>query len=343
MDDDQAALDPFSLTTEEQFVVALRRLRERSGLTFKEIERRTSAQGGSPLPSSTLATALHRKTVPRREVVAALVEVCDGDVARWLAARERLLHPMPAEPSAPPVQEESAPEQRDEAEPRDDAEPRGAQDGAAPSDGASPSDNPGSAEGTARSGQRRWRGRDIAVVTAVVTASVTASVTVAAIAAGAVPTRPQHTGASKAAPATSPAGPPSGSMLRLGGLCLSERPRDRTGLLFLSHCADSFPSRRLAREGTLWRVTTQHPDFGHGCMGVMDASFDPGTPVSDGTCTPVQTGLFTLRTLTGGIQLRPQDRDFCIGVKGVPAVRAPVLQLPCDERAPGQLFTIDAR
>lgn len=78
VNDGEEEQDPSSVTTEEQFVVALRRLRERSGLTYKEIERRTSAGDGLPLPASTLATALHRHTVPRREIVTALVQVC-GD------------------------------------------------------------------------------------------------------------------------------------------------------------------------------------------------------------------------------------------------------------------------
>ncbi|GAA4374715.1 hypothetical protein GCM10023088_30970 [Actinomadura verrucosospora] len=77
--------------------------------------------------------------------------------------------------------------------------------------------------------------------------------------------------------------------------------------------------------------------------GVLDASFGPGSPMSDDTCDRTEPDLFTLRSSAGGIQLRPQGSDLCVGVKGEPAVRAPVLQLPCDERAPGQLFTIADR
>ncbi|MEU9839980.1 hypothetical protein AB0C69_12240 [Actinomadura sp. NPDC048032] len=317
---DDAELDPFAMTTEEQFVVGLRRLRERSGLTFKEIERRTSAGSGLPLPSSTLATALHRNTVPRREIVEALVEVCDGDVARWLTARERLLHPMPAEPSAPPVQDENPPAPSSDAAPPDDA---------VPPDDAGPAEEPGRLRSRPRRG---------------VAAVVAAAVAVAAIAAGIVLTHPsQGKGPSQAAPDASPARPSSGSTLLLGGFCLSERRNDRAGLVFLAHCAESFPPRQLTRDGEHWRVTTRHPQFGDGCMGVLDASFGPGSPMSDDTCDRTEPDLFTLRSSAGGVQLRPQGGDLCVGVKGEPAVRAPVLQLPCDERAPGQLFTVAER
>ncbi|WP_131732327.1 helix-turn-helix domain-containing protein [Actinomadura formosensis] len=294
MNDGEEELAPSSVTTEEQFVVALRRLRERSGLTYKEIERRTSAGDGLPLPASTLATALHRHTVPRREIVTALVQVCGDDVTPWLTARERLLHPMPPEPPAPA---ESPPQ----------APPR----------------------------PRRLPPRRIVAGTAILA--------VAAIAIGVVLTRPsQNTGStSQPAPATSSPTPiRPGSTLKLGGLCLSERAYDRTGLVFLKDCDQSFPPRRLTRDGTFWRVTTRHPEFGPGCMGVVDASFRPGTPLSDDTCGHAQPDRFTLRRVTGGVQLRPADRDLCVGVKGAPAADAPILQLPCDEHAPGQLFTI---
>ncbi|MFA1551926.1 helix-turn-helix domain-containing protein [Actinomadura chokoriensis] len=308
MNDYEAELDPSSVTTEEQFVVALRRLRERSGLTYKEIERRTSAEGGLPLPASTLATALHRNTVPRRDVVAALVQVCGGDVTRWLTARERLLHPMPIEPSVPSTPPtpsgSSASSEPNESRP------------APPEDSASPHRPP------SRS-----------------TAVFTAALAVAALAVGAVLTRPSESSdGHPQTPTPSPAA--SGLTLELGGLCLSERPNDKTGLIFLATCEQSFPARRLTQDGEFWRVTTQHPEFGPGCMGVVDASFEPGTPLSDDTCDRIQTDRFTLHRLAGGVQLRPKDHELCVGVKGAPAVRAQVLQLPCDEHAPGQLFTI---
>lgn len=92
-----SVLRPVPVTSQEQFVAALRRLREHSGLTFKQIERVTSARGSVVLPASTLATALQRRTVPRAEVVAALVWACGGGpevVDEWLAVRSGLIHPM---------------------------------------------------------------------------------------------------------------------------------------------------------------------------------------------------------------------------------------------------------
>ncbi|WP_051713119.1 helix-turn-helix domain-containing protein [Spirillospora albida] len=286
----EAKLDPSSATTEEEFVVALRRLRERSGLTFKEIERRTSATGGYALPASTLATALHRHNAPRREMVAELVRVCGGgpeDVARWLATRERLVHPMTSEPEAP----------------------------------AAPPETPPST--------RRISSRTVA--------ATLASVAVAAITGAAYFTRPAEAPSETPPPA---AGPSATTVLKLGDLCLSERRNDRSGRIYLTDCAKSFPPRALTRHGTLWRITTVHPQFGPGCMGVVDGSAEPGTPLSDDTCDRIQTDRFTMRRTPRGHQLLPENRDLCVGVKGTPTLNAPVLQLPCDPNAPGQLFNI---
>ncbi|MGP4001683.1 helix-turn-helix domain-containing protein [Streptomyces sp. 8N706] len=74
-----------------EFVAMLRSLKERSGLTFRQLEERAAGHG-DVLARSTVADVLRRQTLPRGELVAALVRAC-GDGARldaWLAARERL-------------------------------------------------------------------------------------------------------------------------------------------------------------------------------------------------------------------------------------------------------------
>lgn len=72
-------------------VASMRRLKELSGLTYRELEER-AARNGDVLARSTLAGALHRTGLPRPEVLAAFVRAC-GDGARlaaWLEARERI-------------------------------------------------------------------------------------------------------------------------------------------------------------------------------------------------------------------------------------------------------------
>ncbi|MFE0776865.1 helix-turn-helix domain-containing protein [Streptomyces sp. NPDC058861] len=73
-----------------EFAAALRQLKERSGLTYRQLEERAAEHGGV-LARSTLADVLGGKTTPRPELVAEFVRAC-GDAERvqeWLEALER--------------------------------------------------------------------------------------------------------------------------------------------------------------------------------------------------------------------------------------------------------------
>ncbi|MFE9836531.1 tetratricopeptide repeat protein [Streptomyces sp. NPDC005551] len=74
------------------FVASLRRLKDASGLTYRQLEAR-AARLGRTLPPSTLAGALNRVSLPRAELVAALVHACgcsDEERRAWLAVHRRL-------------------------------------------------------------------------------------------------------------------------------------------------------------------------------------------------------------------------------------------------------------
>ncbi|MFE6174472.1 XRE family transcriptional regulator [Streptomyces sp. NPDC056464] len=73
------------------FIASMKRLKERSGLTYRELEER-AARSGDVLARSTLADVLRRTSLPRPEVVGAFVRACgDGErIDAWLAARDRL-------------------------------------------------------------------------------------------------------------------------------------------------------------------------------------------------------------------------------------------------------------
>ncbi|CCH17483.1 peptidoglycan-binding protein [Micromonospora lupini] len=78
--------------TAGEFVVALRDVRRRSGLTYREISRRASA-AGHWLPPSTLATMLGRNTLPRERTVVALLAACGtpaADIERWVGLRREI-------------------------------------------------------------------------------------------------------------------------------------------------------------------------------------------------------------------------------------------------------------
>jgi peptidoglycan hydrolase-like protein with peptidoglycan-binding domain len=77
------------VATAREYVVSLRDVRQRSGLTYREISRRASA-AGHWLPPSTLATMLGRNTLPRERTVVALLAACGtsaADIERWLDLR----------------------------------------------------------------------------------------------------------------------------------------------------------------------------------------------------------------------------------------------------------------
>ncbi|MDQ0913500.1 transcriptional regulator with XRE-family HTH domain [Streptomyces canus] len=74
-----------------EFIAAMRELKERAGLTYRQLEER-AAEHGEVLPRSTLADVLRGRTLPRPELLAAFVQACgDGErAAQWLAARDGL-------------------------------------------------------------------------------------------------------------------------------------------------------------------------------------------------------------------------------------------------------------
>ncbi|MFL6055732.1 MAG: ATP-binding protein [Actinoallomurus sp.] len=81
--------DPREAWTAQEFTALLRRLRAWSGLTYRQLEKRSGLQGMS-LPHSTIATALQRETLPREEFVEVFVRACGADPMPWLVARKRL-------------------------------------------------------------------------------------------------------------------------------------------------------------------------------------------------------------------------------------------------------------
>ncbi|MFD7659638.1 hypothetical protein ACFV4N_37170 [Actinosynnema sp. NPDC059797] len=75
-----------------EFVAALGELRRRTGLSYRELERRAS-RAGDVLPTSTLNTALTRNTLPSKQVVVAFLRAAGATadtVTAWTAARAAL-------------------------------------------------------------------------------------------------------------------------------------------------------------------------------------------------------------------------------------------------------------
>ncbi len=83
----------------------MRRLKARSGLSYRALERRAE-RCGDVLPRSTLQTALAREELPRWPLVAAFVRACGCDpheASAWLAAYRGAVESASVPATLPPV------------------------------------------------------------------------------------------------------------------------------------------------------------------------------------------------------------------------------------------------
>jgi hypothetical protein len=84
--------DPETATTPAEFVSTMRRLKDWSGLAYRQLEKR-AATAGDALPRSTVTVALTRDTLPREQLVEAFARACgcgEDEARRWVAARRRI-------------------------------------------------------------------------------------------------------------------------------------------------------------------------------------------------------------------------------------------------------------
>ncbi|GAA2272327.1 BTAD domain-containing putative transcriptional regulator [Nonomuraea roseoviolacea subsp. roseoviolacea] len=91
--------DPRRAHDVADFLARLRRLKERSGCTYRQLEER-AARNGDVLPRSTIADALRRQALPRPETLSAFLRACgaDDEIPLWLEARGRLAEQAPPGP-----------------------------------------------------------------------------------------------------------------------------------------------------------------------------------------------------------------------------------------------------
>ncbi|MFI6639094.1 NB-ARC domain-containing protein [Streptomyces sp. NPDC050504] len=85
-------VDPRDIRHRDEFVAQLRRLKSRTGLSYRDIERHARRRGHI-LPLSTVYSALNRGTLPHVDLLAALLlafDLPEGEVARWLGAHRTL-------------------------------------------------------------------------------------------------------------------------------------------------------------------------------------------------------------------------------------------------------------
>ncbi|GHB34149.1 hypothetical protein GCM10010377_26130 [Streptomyces viridiviolaceus] len=362
--------DPGDAGTPAEYVALLRRLKERSGLTYRQLEQK-AAERGDVLARSTLADVLRRDALPRAELVTALVRACGAqeEESAWLAARARLAAASGNERGS--VSEESA-------------EPAWAAESAESAGTVESAGAPGPRE---PSGPRRdaagSRART-ASLAALASLGTVALLVVGALvllpedgkppATGGAGGRAQGTaagpGASEAAGAwqtpeadasseTGPVGPgpaPGISRIRPAGapgLCLTdgEVRADGAGSKVVAvqrPCGEAVPpTTSLLRAGDRsYRIQWDHPVHDKGCLTVLDdGPFRNTLEPWDDCSLPGASQLFRIERAEGGEgwRLRPETGDdLCVGIRGdAGETGAAAVVEPClDGAPPRQRFLI---
>ncbi|REE99220.1 RICIN domain-containing protein [Thermomonospora umbrina] len=116
----QSPPTPRDARTAEEYVGRARCLKAWSGYSYRDLGRRAAANGDH-LPPSTLATALHRASLPAEPLISAFVRACGGDpatVAEWIDVRRRIAIAAENGTAAPPVHTEPPPADPSPAPPR---------------------------------------------------------------------------------------------------------------------------------------------------------------------------------------------------------------------------------
>ncbi|GAA3823647.1 helix-turn-helix domain-containing protein [Streptomyces phyllanthi] len=267
--------DPAEARTSAEYVALLRGLKERSGLTYRQLEQR-AAERDDVLARSTVADMLRRDTLPRAEVVAALVRACgaEEDVPRWLETRERLASADPEAAEAP---------EADGGEP--DTDGHGGGDAAsAHSDGTAPDGPPGQRAVTVGGGRVRTASL-VALASLGTVVLLVIGVLVLLPQDGDTPTAGEAGGKATLNGAAASVGPgPSPGVSRVrparaNGLCLTDgdvRVDGESKLLAVQRpCEQAVPptTTLLRADDGLYRVRWDHPQHGPGCLTVL-----PGGP-----------------------------------------------------------------
>ncbi|MER7310024.1 helix-turn-helix domain-containing protein [Streptomyces griseoluteus] len=294
-----------------EFAAALRQLKERSGLTYRQLEERAAEHGGV-LARSTLADVLSGKTTPRPELVAEFVRTC-GDAERvqeWLEALERAVSGAAS---------------------RDQGGDEG-HDGGGGADGAGP---PGQRTGPTP-GRRRLRALlvGLAVLSAV-------PVTIWVLGFSGAP------GGSKGKPDRTalPQGPVQIRPVLAHGLCLTDGHAEGYEPLVAVQrpCEDVAPQQTelVPAADDTFRVQWYHPDHGTGCLNSVNVG--TGAALLEPWDDCGKTSRFRIAPTGSGRSDQYVLRlvgDGCVGMSGSGTVAGvPAVTQPCDGSGK-QIFSI---
>ncbi|MFI2432522.1 helix-turn-helix domain-containing protein [Streptomyces sp. NPDC018693] len=319
--------DPATASDATEYVALLRALKEWSGVTYRQLETRSEALG-RVLPRSTVANMLQRPVLPNEDQTLTFVRACGcspAETTEWLTVYKHIASSQGARARAEP-----------EVLLRKDDDATTA---------------PRSAPGSFTHRRRPRSGVVIAVLAALV-------ITLAGVIVGlqvtgdderpragenASPTVSASTDASQL-----PKPGPYRVRVAHSGLCLTEKAGTDHGRVFQASCTNTIPRFSLeAADNGSWRIATDHPEFGLGCMGVRGQDHAIGASMENAVCGERgDAEAFDLERTTHparGFRLRPQHTDLCLGIRdGSRDPWAELLQLPCSGEDVGQVFVFDA-
>ncbi|URM90463.1 helix-turn-helix transcriptional regulator [Streptomyces sp. MRC013] len=220
----------------------MRDLKERSGLTYRQLEER-AAERGEVLARSTLADALTGRTAPRPELLTAFVRACGEEdrLHMWLAAREQAVGSQRADTGGPGLLRD-----------------------------APPGKAAGRRVAAVATAAALLGGVGVWLVTASGGEPAGDGIVRGAESVSPAPGADPLSGWVRIRPATAP------------GLCLTDgRVRDRryTPLVAVQRPCDRVAPQGTLLEpvgGNAYRIQWHHPDYGKGCLRVL-----PGEPVRD--------------------------------------------------------------
>ncbi|MEW2418818.1 helix-turn-helix domain-containing protein [Streptomyces sp. NPDC046866] len=314
---DETELQPSGIHSVDAFMAALRALKARSGFTLRQLESRAKAQG-DVLPRSTVADLLRRRTLPRRETVAAFVRACGEEAgsAQWLQAWERLARADPA---------------------------------------AGTGGDRGGAEEQTRPAGAGMRGRAVLVVVAAVglTGAVAAGVALNRDQAAPGPTATSATGSRLPGLLSVPS---AGSWARIRPartpeLCLTAG-KERSGrygseVAVQRPCTEPGPRTFLQPVGgDLASIKWEHPTSKvMGCLTILDSGPAKGLVEPQDDCRDSRDAqLFRIEhfgATAEGYRLRSARTALCLGVvDGETVAGAEVVPQPCGD-LPAQRFLVD--
>ncbi|MFF0160979.1 RICIN domain-containing protein [Streptomyces sp. NPDC005263] len=319
-----------------EFVALLRRLKEQSGLSYRQLEER-AAERGEVLPRSTLADVLRHDALPRLEMLEAFLRACgeERNTESWAQARQRIA----ATGVSPRTEKKNG-------EGPGDSLAHGRL-GDSPLPEAEPLPAPAR---QARDRQESWSVRtggpwpsrlDFRLFGSRKRLLGAALISVVLVGGGyfmlAVVDDDKED-------LPSPTAGTYRIRSLMSSLCLSERDGEERGYVSQADCGNSLTYALEEKGNGVYRIRSLHPVFGYGCLGVEAGSRNGGARIQHDYCghrgASEQFRLKQARA--GGYRLVLLHTNACVSVpSGTKAIGAPLLQLACGSGNTGQVFRLD--